>query len=228
MTPATYSIEMRREKRRSWFQVVIAVWLLAAAACKDSGKDSASAERGASHTSRASSPEEQLAPNSEEPPHPRESPLLPPSGEEHESQPTVDVDAARLLQTEPSLLVAVDLISCKNGSVLATMTPRMLRRLRHALDRAEVASDVALTPPAWEALLALRLQDGRTVFGQMVRADILRLQWKQHCDGSRAPDNELRLDERINVFAWLQEHLGPEQEKAYRVPKDIPPPPGLE
>jgi hypothetical protein len=124
-------------------------------------------------------------------------------------------------------VVAANLISCQSGTVLAAMPPEMLRQLQHALARAEVARDPALTPPPWEALLALRLQDGRTVFGQLVRSDILRLSRERQCGGAREPGNELRLEEELPLFAWFQKHLGPAQEKAHRVPKGIPPPPGL-
>jgi hypothetical protein len=107
------------------------------------------------------------------------------------------------------------------------MRPAMLQQFQHVLSRAELVQDEALTTPPWEAILSLRLEDGRTVFGQLVREDRLRLGWEPRCSGARASAHELWLGEgSLFLFEWLQEHLGPAQDKAYQAPKGLPPLPG--
>jgi hypothetical protein len=125
-------------------------------------------------------------------------------------------------------LVAVELISCKTGERLTAMPSSLLQRLKGAAARAEIQQDAALTPPPWEALLALRFEDGRTLFGQIVRSDRLRLSWERQCPLARSSANELWWDEeQLLLFSWMREQLGPTKEKAHLVPKNIPPPPGL-
>ncbi|RKH64302.1 hypothetical protein D7W81_18885 [Corallococcus aberystwythensis] len=57
-----------------------------------------------------------------------------------------------------------------------------MAQLRTALPQAEVSRDPALTTPPWESvLLELKLRDGQTVFGQLVREDVLRLREERWC-----------------------------------------------
>ncbi|MFY0581962.1 hypothetical protein ACN28S_53685 [Cystobacter fuscus] len=133
----------------------------------------------------------------------------------------------QLLKTQAAHLSAIELLSCPEGRRIATLPPSLLRQLQQALSQATLSSDAALTPPPWDARLAFRLDSGHTVFGQLVRSDVLRLYETAQCTGAQAAADELRLGEEAQALSgWIQERLGPTQEKAYQTPPGLPPLPG--
>ncbi len=223
MILVTSSSELGCGRPGAQIRVGLVAILLAVSACWEPASNPPPTESGGPRAGNTAAGGQKLAPREA---HPSQETALPSSPDARSSQQSgTATDPARLLKTEATRLASVELVSCPSGKVQATMPPAMLRQLRQALSRAELAQDAALTPPPWEALLALRFEDGRTVFGQLVRSDILRLRWEPQCTGTRAP--ELRLgEEAIFLSGWIQEHLGPTQEKAYQAPKGLPPLPG--
>lgn len=227
MTPDTSSIEMGYRERGSRLRAGLVATVLVLLACQEVHGPSP-VEPGETRVADALPGEqrvgrEEARPAQQDTQGPPETP--PDAGSKQE--PRTATGVARVLQAEASRIAAVDLLSCKGGKALAAMSPGMLRQLKRALTQSEPREDSALTPPPWAALLAFRLEDGRTVFGQLVRSDILRLSWERRCPVARAPASELWLDEAdIPLSDWLQQHLGPTREKAYQLPKEIPLPQG--
>lgn len=143
-----------------------------------------------------------------------------------DKSPEPPLAPAHRLKTQAAHLTAVELLSCPEGRQLATLPAAPLRQLQGALAQATLSGDTALTPPPWDVRLVFRLDTGPSVFGQLVRSDVLRLYPTASCAEARA-EGELRLGEDAEVLEdWLQARLGPTQEKAYQLPPGLPPPPG--
>ncbi|CAM4126690.1 hypothetical protein COEX109129_09560 [Corallococcus exiguus] len=133
--------------------------------------------------------------------------------------------AAERLKAEAALVESARLVSCNGDKVLAPMPEPLLAQLRTALTQVAVSRDPALTTPPWESvLLELKFRDGQTVFGQLVREDVLRLREERWC-GEERRGVELLLADGPSLLPWFQQHLGPAQSKEHQLPPGLPPPP---
>jgi hypothetical protein len=198
MTPATSFSERARTRLLTGLLAI----LLAGGACKE-------APRPGTPETPPTKLEPSSVPSAEPAPKPR--PPVP----------------GQLLKTQAAHLTAIELVSCPEGRRIATLPPPLLRQLQQALSQATLSEDAALTPPPWDARLVFHLDSGQAIYGQLVRSDVLRLYETAQCTGTRAATDELRLGEEAQpLFGWVQERLGPTEEKAYQTPPGLPPPPG--
>nr|WP_128796303.1 hypothetical protein [Corallococcus coralloides] len=141
-----------------------------------------------------------------------------------EAEPSPGARAVARLKAEASQLVSARLVTCGGEKVVGRMPEPLLARLRTAFTQAAVSKDPALTTPPWESvLLELKFRDGKSVFGQLVREDVLRLREERWC-GSGAQGSELVLTDGPSLLPWFQKHLGPVQSKEHQLPPGIPSP----
>jgi hypothetical protein len=206
MTPVTSSSEPRPGRVRGRLRSGLAAALLLASACREPGPGAVSVDAGPAPVAASET--------------------APPADAGGAPEPSPGTGAAKRLKAEASTVVAARLVSCQDGQVRAEMPAGLLKQLQSALAQAEVSQDTALTPPPWEsAVLELKLRVGPPVFGLLVREDVLRVSAERRCGGPREPGSELRLDAGLPLLPWFQQHLGPVEGKAHRLPPGLPPPP---
>jgi hypothetical protein len=205
MTPAISSSDSDRRSGvlRAW----LAATLLMVPACQGTARAAPAPEREGEAKGRVEAPAPAPAPPADV-----------------EATPVPGARAAKRLKAEVGQLESARLVTCGGDKVLGRMPEPLLARLRTALPQAAVSKDPALTTPPWEsALLELKFRDGQTVFGQLVREDILRLREERWC-GSGARGTELVLTDGPALLPWFQKHLGPVRSKEHQLPPGIPPP----
>ncbi|MBN9682609.1 MULTISPECIES: hypothetical protein [unclassified Corallococcus] len=193
---------MRPGVIRAWLCAGLAATLLMAPACQEQSRGTADSEHGGGEKGQV------------------EAPALSAS-----TKPSPGASVAERLKAEAPLVESARLVSCQGDKVLARMPEPLLTQLRTALPQAAVSRTPALTTPPWESvLLELNFRDGRAVFAQLVREDVLRLREERWC-GAGVQGVELLLSDGPSLLPWFQQHLGPVQSKEQQLPPGLPPPP---
>lgn len=214
MTTAVSSSDSDRRSgiSRAW----LAATLLLVPACQQAARGATASEREGVAKGRVEAPA--ITPP-EEP-----APAAPTPSADAEAEPSPGARAVARLKAEASQLVSARLVTCGGEKVVGLMPEPLLARLRTAFTQAAVSKDPALTTPPWESvLLELKFRDGKSVFGQLVREDVLRLREERWC-GSGAQGGELVLTDGPSLLPWFQKHLGPVQSKEHQLPPGIPSP----